>query len=78
MRVVAPALRSCIFLLGQTGWVLGCFWLVFGNRSVIVRSFSPFSKGEMLSVFVHFVFFRAWLGVFCRFFSRSSFLRVAV
>ena len=39
--------------------------------------FLPLLKGEMLSVFFHFVFFCVWLGVFCRFF-RSSLLRVAV
>ena len=34
---------------------------------------SPFSKGEMLSVFL-FCFFRALLGVFCRFFPVLLFL----
>ena len=38
----------------------------------------PFSKGEVLSSFSLFGFFWVWFGVFCRFFYRSSFLRVAV
>ena len=37
-----------------------------GNCTV-TASFSPFSKGEMLSVFFIFVVFFVWFGVFCRF-----------
>ena len=42
-----------------------------GNRTVTASLF-PFSKGEMLSVFL--LFFRVWLGVFCRFFTVLLFL----
>ena len=60
------ALRVLHLLFRQKGFVgSSCFgWGVF----------PPFSKGEMLPVFVILFFFRVRRGVFCRFFSVLLFL----
>ena len=52
------------------------FWLGGPYCHAIASLICSVSKGEMLSVFFHLVFFCVWLGVFCRFFLRSSCLRV--
>ena len=60
--------------------VVLCFFSVCFSRGGSLHAnfkISPFSKGEMLSVF-SFCVFCVWSGVFCRFFYRSSLLRVVI
>ena len=65
-RVFIP-LKSCIFLARVLGPSSGR--QPYCHTSLV----SPFSKGEMLSIF-SFCVFCVWFGVFCRFFSVLLFL----